>query len=115
MQDWGPDDFLVSVKNPEISCEYGCTPKECPNSVVCESEPSPEWYFDCHDGVCRDCNMFFGTWLTEIENSNILQLRNASDEECHCCHANKNVFVRHPEFRLLELCVECFREKFYSD
>nr|QBK92292.1 MAG: hypothetical protein LCPAC304_06390 [Pithovirus LCPAC304] len=113
MQDWESDDF-ISVKDPEISCEYGCTLKECPNIVVCESNPVPEWCFNCHGGVCVECNMYFGTWLTGVKNSNILQIRDAlEDEECLRCHANKTMYVKHPVYMFC-VCVECFKEKWYS-
>ena len=36
------------------SCTFKCKPVKCPQ---CKTGRYPLWYFGCHGGMCRDCNM----------------------------------------------------------
>jgi hypothetical protein len=49
-------------KNQNLVCNHNCQPKKCP---LCNKK-APEWYFECHAGVCMNCNM--NTVKGKLEN-----------------------------------------------
>ena len=42
-------------KNPDYQCLFNCYPRRC-KKYNCK-EIGPQWYFDCRDGLCVNCDM----------------------------------------------------------
>jgi len=42
-------------KNPDYQCLFNCYPKRCKQYNF--KEIGPQWYFDCRDGLCVNCDM----------------------------------------------------------
>ena len=49
------NDLNTYIKNKDFKCSYNCKPNKCPIKY-CDCM-SPQWYFDCHSGMCANCAM----------------------------------------------------------
>lgn len=49
------NDLNSYIKNKDFKCSYNCKPNKCPIKY-CDCM-SPQWYFDCHSGMCANCAM----------------------------------------------------------
>jgi hypothetical protein len=74
---------------------------QCPNFVMCGNW-GVDWYFDCHGGRCRDCNMYLG------ENINILP-EGADVEDCPVCASEGTARCKLPQCTH-RFCGECTKK-----
>jgi hypothetical protein len=88
--------YRADNKHSFVTCTHRCTPKKCPNFLVCENIV-PEWLLLCKGGHCLKCDMAFGKVLTF----------STEDEECPVCLETK------PTVKLLNcdhtMCFSCFK------
>jgi len=61
------------------NCQYNCELQKCNNFIICKTK-HPEWYLDCHNGCCINCDINFGP-LTFLEE----------ESECCICFENKKM------------------------
>jgi uncharacterized protein YkuJ len=43
------------IRNQDFQCSFNCVPKVCEDEYC--NEIGPQWYFDCKDGLCINCDM----------------------------------------------------------
>lgn len=43
------------IRNQDSQCSFNCVPKVCEGEYC--NEIGPQWYFDCKDGLCINCDM----------------------------------------------------------
>jgi hypothetical protein len=83
-----------------VLCEHNCTPKKCPNYLVCRCI-APEWYYHCHRGTCMNCAMMWGN------------LEFTDNIECPICfETKKGVKQLKCDHKI---CVDCFRRCNYGE
>jgi hypothetical protein len=95
------------IKDIDIECEYDCKPIKCPNFIIC-GMVLPLRYLQCHDGLCINCDIMFGTW-----QGGCGELKIKSDVECCIC-LETNIGVSYPKCDHY-VCVKCFKRCFYGD
>jgi hypothetical protein len=91
-----PGAHVTGCNNSAFTCSHRCTPKKCPNFLVCENIV-PEWLLLCKGGHCLQCDTAFGRVLTF----------STEDAECPVCLETK------PTVKLLNcehmMCFSCFK------
>lgn len=88
-----------------FDCEFDCQAIKCPNHDICGAS-GPLWYLNCHNGLCCNCNMMFGTWQG---GKGIL--KHIEDEECCVCMEDAALF----ELQRCNhtMCASCIRKSYY--
>lgn len=86
---------------------------KCPNFKICETI-IPKWYYGCHNGVCRNCDMFFGNWNNKIRSKSGNNLIFRESVECPICHEENVEGVEMPKCNHA-ICISCFKRCFNGD
>lgn len=86
-------------KIPDMICEHQCQLIQCPNYELCNSR-LPKRLADCHNGLCLDCNMNYGTW------KGCKGIMKFKDDECCVCYNHKRC-ISLPKCTHF-LCIDCF-------
>lgn len=47
-------------KDINVNCEHNCIFINCPKSIIC-GESVPLYYLQCHNGLCVNCDIMFGS------------------------------------------------------
>ncbi len=95
------------IKDADIECEYDCKPAKCPNFIIC-GVLNPLCILQCHNGLCVNCDIMFGTWQG---SHGILKIK--SDVECCIC-LETDIGISYPKCAHY-VCVKCFKRCFYGN
>jgi hypothetical protein len=85
-----------------FDCPYGCELKRCPNYIVC-GESLPEYVLDSSDGLCINCDVFWGAWRGGKKS-----LGEFPDTECPVC-LEITTCVSQPKCNH-HICPDCFKK-----
>lgn len=95
------------VKNEDIICNFNCAPVNCPNYLIC-NEKMPLRFLMCHNGMCINCDVMFGTWRG---GKGVLEI--ADNIECPVCLEFKKC-VSQPMCDHF-ICIDCFKRCFFPN
>lgn len=105
--------------------ENRCTPKKCPNFVVCQRR-GPKWYFDLYHGLCQICMDQFGCRLNirvqnenKVDNESKVENESKVDGEdgdvCPVCYTPTVEWVEFPVDCGHFFCGRCIADLYFFD
>jgi hypothetical protein len=100
------------IRNIDFTCVYYCRAKKCPNFYICQNI-APEWYFNCQDGVCLQCNLLAFSLFPKNEYYKHIMLRFQPIGECVFCYSICNC-VKMMKCNHLA-CYSCFMKTYYNE
>src|SRR5690242_15106840 len=95
-------------ETPNINCPHKCKGIKCPNYVLCKVI-APVWYFDCHAGMCTNCDIIFGKWANHKGRPQIQE-----SIECPVCLETNQTGIINPNCNHL-ICIKCFKKLYWND
>lgn len=100
-------------KDINIECEHNCKPVKCPNFIICGESAVPLYYLQCHNGLCINCDMMFGSWTSKNYKKTGKGILNFYENvECPICLETKRG-VDQPNCNHT-LCIDCFKRCYYG-
>jgi len=100
--------YCLTVRN--LICTYECTPRECPNFLVC-GNTEPQFILEFNRGVCNACTVSFGpNWENDAPSNPILEVDYTyhADADCPVCLLAKTPRIKNPRCSHY-LCIACIR------